>query len=299
MQPKISVIIPTYNSAGYLPLAIESVFNQSYGNVEIIIVDDGSTDNTQEIVKPFLERVAYYRKENGGPSSARNHGIRKSTGDYIAFLDSDDRWLPEKLELQLNIFIKNGSAGLVGCGITNRDEEGKFLSENRMAQGKLEFSTRLIFSNIIAAGSTLMISRDVVGRIGLFDEELLGAEDWDYGLRVFKEYDIYFVEKPLVLKTERGAGQSACGNGDLMLSCELKFLEKHRDYFERNFDSVNIRKAFARRYFSHTYAMLRCGEFFKARKSITRSIRYYPMYIFNRKFLLYLYKSFFNKVIFE
>lgn len=299
MKPKISVIIPTFNSAGYLARALESVFNQSFTDYEVIVVDDGSTDNTEELARSFVPKIAYYRKSNGGPSSARNFGIGKSAGEYLAFLDSDDCWLPDKLRLQLEVFQRHSAAGLVGCGMTILNEKGRILIESRKSPGKLELTNDLIYRNNIASGSTLMIRRDVVDTVGLFDEELLGAEDWDYGLRVFQHFDIYFVEEPLVLKIDRTAGQSACMNGDLMLGCELKFMEKHRPYFEKVFSAFELRKAVARRYFSHTYAMLNCNHYDRARRSIFKSAIYNPMYIFKKRFILYLYKSIFRKAVVE
>jgi len=100
--PIISVIIPTYNSAKYLPEAIESIFNQNYERLEIIIVDDGSTDNTTEILVPYQDRVIYHYKENGGPASARNFGLEMAQGEIIGFLDADDIWPSNKLSLQLS-----------------------------------------------------------------------------------------------------------------------------------------------------------------------------------------------------
>ena len=98
MKPKVSVVIPTYNSSQFIVETLESVFAQTYKDYEIIVVDDGSTDNTKEVLQPYTSRIKYIYKENGGPASARNVGIKSAQGEYIAFLDSDDRWLPEKLE---------------------------------------------------------------------------------------------------------------------------------------------------------------------------------------------------------
>ena len=108
LNSKISIVIPTYNRVDFLPKAIQSVLNQTYRNWEMIIVDDGSTDNTEEIVKGYKEsRIQYIvHKYNLGLSAARNTGIKKSRGEYIAFLDSDDEWFPEKISCQMNIFQK-------------------------------------------------------------------------------------------------------------------------------------------------------------------------------------------------
>ena len=113
-MPKVSVIIPAYNSSGFIEDALESVFKQTYRNYEVIVVDDGSTDKSAEIIGSFSDkRIIYIYQENHGVSVARNKGILESKGEYIAFLDSDDLWLPEKLEKQVAILNNNKNTGLV------------------------------------------------------------------------------------------------------------------------------------------------------------------------------------------
>ena len=112
-RPSVSVIIPTYNAAQYLPHAIDSALKQTYPHKKVIVVDDGSTDHTWSVIEPYLERISYLRKDNGGPASARNLGISKSKGEYIAFLDADDIWLPEKLAVQVDFLKKNPQFRLV------------------------------------------------------------------------------------------------------------------------------------------------------------------------------------------
>ena len=114
-MPEISVIIPTYNYANYVRDAVESVLNQSYKEFEIIVVDDGSTDGTKKVLEPLKNRIRYIYQENRGLPSAYNTGIKASKGEYIAFLDSDDLWLPEKLKLQKKYFDDNPAVGMVIC----------------------------------------------------------------------------------------------------------------------------------------------------------------------------------------
>jgi glycosyltransferase involved in cell wall biosynthesis len=113
LNTRISVVIPTYNSAAYLPAAIDSAFNQTLPPFEIVVIDDGSIDNTVEVLKPYEVRIRYIFQENKGPAAARNRGIAEANGDLIAFLDSDDVWLPEKLELQVPVLTENPKIGLV------------------------------------------------------------------------------------------------------------------------------------------------------------------------------------------
>ncbi len=112
-KPRISVIIPTYNSARFLPEAVQSALYQTLSPDEVIVVDDGSTDNTEDVLEPFRGRVHYIRQENQGPAVARNRGIAEAKGDLIAFLDADDVWLPEKSELQVKVLWENPRIGLV------------------------------------------------------------------------------------------------------------------------------------------------------------------------------------------
>ena len=106
-MPKVSVIIPTYNRSKYVTKAIDSVLAQTYRDFEIIVVDDGSTDNTKEVLKPYTDRIKYLYQENTGVSAARNAGIRAAGGQWIAFLDSDDEWLPEKLSIQMDYLSRH------------------------------------------------------------------------------------------------------------------------------------------------------------------------------------------------
>ena len=112
-KPRICVIIPTYNSARFLPEAVESALYQTFSPEEVIVVDDGSTDNTEDVLEPFRGRIHYIRQENQGPAVARNRGISEAKGDLIAFLDADDVWVPDKSEKQVDLLMENPRIGLV------------------------------------------------------------------------------------------------------------------------------------------------------------------------------------------
>jgi glycosyltransferase involved in cell wall biosynthesis len=122
MIPTVTVIIPTYNYGRFVADAIASVLAQTYAVFEIVVVDDGSTDETEEVVKTFGERVRYIKQQNAGVSAARNAGIEVSSGDLIAFLDADDTWLPEKIEKQVAKFAEDAEIGLVHCGMREFDD---------------------------------------------------------------------------------------------------------------------------------------------------------------------------------
>jgi glycosyltransferase involved in cell wall biosynthesis len=147
-KPKISVIVPTYNRSELLPRAINSILNQTFKDFELIIVDDGSTDNTKKIIEKYSEndsRIKYiYQENSGGPPRPKNTGIKIAKGNYIAFLDSDDEWLPSKLEEQIKKYIendKNHNIGLVGCGaiiINKATKEKEYFTPPRFLLKKLQ-----------------------------------------------------------------------------------------------------------------------------------------------------------------
>ncbi len=176
---KVSVIMPAYNRAALLPCAIGSVLAQTHRNLELLVIDDGSTDNTSEAVKVFTdrdERVRYFYQKNKGSSSACNLGIRESAGDYVSFLDSDDEWLPGKTEKQLLLFKDNPGTGFVGCNklVVVTDGRGKVIREfdlyrKKFGRGKKCFSLEdfLRFKSPVNPTSAL-ISKEALLETGFF-----------------------------------------------------------------------------------------------------------------------------------
>jgi glycosyltransferase involved in cell wall biosynthesis len=207
---RVSVIIPTYNHAEYLPEALDSVLNQTYEDYEIIVVDDGSTDNTKDIMKPYLHEIHYIHQENSGPSKARNNGIRISSGQYIAFLDADDRWTPDKLEIQVQLFDLSPEVGLVFAdaevleasqteGISFFEMVG-FRKTQTTDSGEVSGAfEKLLEKNFIQTG-TVIARRECFERVGFFDESLKLAEDKDMWLRIAGLYKIQAVPKVLLKK---------------------------------------------------------------------------------------------------
>ncbi|MCC7201184.1 MAG: glycosyltransferase [Nitrospirae bacterium] len=193
-MPKVSVIIPAYNRAGYIIQTLQSVFAQTFTDYEVIVIDDGSTDDTEDALKPYSGRITYIRKANGGQGSARNVGIRMAKGEYIAFLDSDDLWLPEKLKTQVTFMDNHPEYGLTFSGCEFIDDAGKVIGE---WSSPLDFS----FDSILLRGNyimipTVMVRRDVFDQAGLFNEarELISVEDYDMWLRIGLTYKIGYVD---------------------------------------------------------------------------------------------------------
>ena len=202
---KVSVIIPTYNRAHLVSRAIKSVLNQNFQDFEIIVVDDGSTDNTEEVIKSFKDkRIRYIWHEiNKGGNAARNTGLKNSRGEYIAFLDSDDEWLPEKLERQLEIFEKSQDEklGFVYCGVIfinkKENKELRFLPKVKGYVYK-----NMLADNITFGGSDNLIKKEVFNICGFFDEceelKKRGAQEYEMWIRIAQKFNFTFVKEYLV-----------------------------------------------------------------------------------------------------
>jgi glycosyltransferase involved in cell wall biosynthesis len=203
----VSVIIPTYNYGRYLGEAIESALKQTYPPLEVIVVDDGSTDGTPQVLAAFGGRVRAVHQGNAGVGAARNKGIAVARGEYIALLDSDDVWLPDKLELQMSRFAEDPSLGLVHCGCETFDDSGQTLSiwlggmEGRVADEMLRFAP-----DVIKACSTIVFPRRVAEEVGGFDARVTPSDDWDFCYRVAARYPVGYVRKALLRYRQHGGG---------------------------------------------------------------------------------------------
>ena len=203
---QISVIIPTYNRAERLGKAIDSVLNQSHQDFELIIVDDGSDDNTAEVIESYSSDIVYLRQKNSGPAAARNRGIEKARYDLLAFLDSDDWFAKNKLEIQMEAMNRNPSY-LISHTQETWYRNGNILNQkvkHRKNSGDI-FKQSL---ELCAVGmSTVMIRRETFERYGLFDEDFSCCEDYDLWLRVSAEQEFLLVDEPLTLKDGGRADQ--------------------------------------------------------------------------------------------
>ena len=203
---QISVIIPTYNRAERLGKAIDSVLKQSHQDFELIIVDDGSDDNTAEVIESYSSDIVYLRQENSGPAAARNRGIEKARYDLLAFLDSDDWFAKNKLETQMESMNRNPSY-LISHTQETWYRNGNILNQkvkHRKNSGDI-FKQSL---ELCAVGmSTVMIRRETFERYGLFDEDFSCCEDYDLWLRVSAEQEFLLVDEPLTLKDGGRADQ--------------------------------------------------------------------------------------------
>jgi len=202
-MPKVSVIIPTYNCAQYIFHAVDSVLAQSFRDFELVVVDDGSTDNTRELLKLYGSQIKYIYQQNKDMTAARNTGIKNSSGEYIAFLDSDDIWLAHKLERQVALLDQAPEVGLVYCWHYYIDSAGKrcqFYDNviGRSFESGSRVYEKLIENNVISGGgSTPVIQRKCLKKSGMFDESIPYSGDWDLWLRISMDYVIAVIPEPL------------------------------------------------------------------------------------------------------
>ena len=195
-MPMVSVIIPTHNRASALRRAVQSVLGQAFSDYEVIVVDDGSTDDTSDVIAGFGPRVQYVRQESKGPSAARNLGIRRSTGRYVAFLDDDDEFLPGKLEVQAAFMEDAPDFGMTYSAVEAVDESGRVVPDYYPTSLSGWIYRDIVFGCSIAT-PTVMIRREVLSDVGPFDEKMRIGEDMDLWRRVSRRYPIGLIRQPL------------------------------------------------------------------------------------------------------
>jgi len=225
----ISVIIPAYNAERTILQTIKSVQEQTFSDFEIIVINDGSKDKTAEIVQGIKDdRIRYFFYENGGVCTARNRGIYHATGEFIAFLDADDLWTPDKLKLQLNLLKQHPEAGVAyswTC-FMDMDEQGKVSSF--LPSPAYSFSgnvyPRLLVSDFVHSGSNTLVRREAIESVGGFDQSCAGCADWDYWLRLSKHWSFVVVPKHQILY--RRASGSMSSKVEVMRNEALIALEK-------------------------------------------------------------------------
>ncbi|MDX1411266.1 MAG: glycosyltransferase, partial [Nitrospirales bacterium] len=231
MMPKVTVIIPVFNGQRYIREALNSVFTQTYRNYEIVIVDDGSKDGSLVILDGFGDRIQLIQQANHGQAEARNAGIKRATGKYVAFLDQDDVWYPSKLERQVALLEADSEAVMVHCDMDSIDENGNVIqqsvtSSTRMSPQKGLTMTRLFGWDPCIYPSTMLIRRTAIDRIGGFDPEIPWyGEDIDLMLRLREIGHFLFLEEAGTQYRKHSNNFSGCGT-DAMFNCAEKFFRK-------------------------------------------------------------------------
>lgn len=207
---KVSVIIPNYNYGRFLADALDSVLAQTHPPHEIIVVDDGSTDDSLIVAGRYGVRVQVLQQKNQGVGAARNAGVAAATGELVAFLDADDYWSPDKLALQVARYQAKPSVGLIHCGARYVDTTGATLSEDVTGlEGWVAEDLLRIRPVIVAPGSSAVLPRAVFEALGGFrsEQELPAAEDWEFCFRLAARYEIAFVPQPLLYYRQHGVSR--------------------------------------------------------------------------------------------
>jgi len=257
--PLVSVVIATYNQARYVAAAIESALSQTLRDFEIVVVDDGSTDNTWAVLDRYGVAIRVVREPNAGQAVARNRGVAESRGEFIAFLDGDDIWLPEKLDRQVNAIRQQPGAGFCACGYYIADEELRSLGSKWPAPAGNQLQSDLLLGNRIGPPTTVIVKRDQFELVSGFDPALSYCCDWDLWIRLAQVTGFCAVNEILAAWRQHG------GN----LSRDIRSLEH---------DSVRLLKkalsdprtptdarSGARQVHGHNWSVL-AGSYWKARR---------------------------------
>jgi glycosyltransferase involved in cell wall biosynthesis len=228
-KPLVSIIMPAYNAEKTIVESIESVLRQTYKNWELIVVNDGSMDSTSAVVWAINdERVRLIEQENGGVANARNNGINNATGEYIAFLDSDDLWVEDKLERQLGVLVCGKHKMCFAKTWCFRENSNQ--TSDCFVNISLDFDDRdkiLVYDFIPIL--TVLLAKDVLDEVGHFDETLRGVEDWDMWIRVLQKYDAIYLDEFLAKYRISSTGLS--GNFEKHFIEEEKVWLKHIDLY--------------------------------------------------------------------
>ena len=272
----ISVVTPTYNRARFLPEAVASVLAQTYADLELIIVDDGSVDETREVLEPFWAdgRVRYFYQENRGQSHARNLALKQAKGDFIAFLDSDDLWSPDKLEKQLAVLLEKPEVDIVHGDEAIIDENGVVISRENMRRYSGKITQRLLADNSVSI-TTALVRRRCFDEMGGFDTSVGVADDYELWLRFSARYCFHY-EPGIVASYRVMADQISSDKRRRFAANERiiqKFLARYGDVLSPSERRWGLARFFCRkaRYFA---CIGQRGEAFSA---IARALRNGPL----------------------
>lgn len=226
--PVVSVVMPAYNVAWCVGRAVDSVLAQDYGACELIVVNDGSTDKTAEVLAAYGDAITVIHQGNRGMSAARNAGMRAARGEYVAFLDSDDWWLPGKLSRQVELLHSRPEIGFCSTAARVENPEGKLLNLWRCRHGRTDMLETLFAENAAIAGgcSAVMVRKSLLDRTGLFDESLRGFEDPDLWMRLAAVSGYACLDEVLAVILRRE--KSVSGNLDAMRAAAGKSMRKNR-----------------------------------------------------------------------
>lgn len=291
---KVSIILPCYNGAKWIRRTIESILVQNYRDFELIIVDDGSIDNSKGVITPFLreERIRYIYQKNQGFSGAINRGIRESKGTLIGFIGQDDLWLPDKLELQVKYFTEHQNISLVYSPYYSVDSEERIINKIKASNfhSKKKSICKLFIINYVGF-ETVLVKKHCFDKVGLFDQRMIACSDHDMWLRVAVYFDIGYLDIALVKKRQHGLQLSK--NMEIVLKDEFLLVNKAIKYY--HFLKKYERKKLASLYFTWGVMLIRNGNFKEAKPKLLKVIKYQPWQL--KAIAAYLVPSLYKKIM--
>ena len=295
-MPDISVIVPVYNGERFIEEALTSVLDQTYRDFEVIVVNDGSTDRTGKILEVYERKglIRCFVRDNGGSAGARNTGLNAARGRYIAFLDADDEWCPEKLERQRLFFSRHPSIKAVHTEL-EIVKNGRLLPNAFNRQGLIREGW--LFEHILLLKSWVFLSTLMVERalqsVGYFNESLRTAEDTNLILRLSKRYRFGFMDDILLRRRVHDANLSHSGTGNYGTFKNLEDIAKRYPELDPS-RSVLMRRAYELRYLMFGYSAFRSSRYAAARSFLLKAIRLRPV---NVRAITYLGASFFPEAM--
>lgn len=283
-MPKVTVVIPAYNSMTYLPETLKSVLKQTFTDFEVLIINDGSTDHIISWTSEINDfRVKLISQENSGVSEARNTGIRNAQGNYIAFLDADDLWDSTKLEKQVQCLESKPEVGLVYTWTLWIDQNGKSMGNVTAAHLEGNVGEKLLLGDVVGNGSSAMVRKDCFDTVGLFDPEQSGTEDCDMWSRIAMFYPLAVIKEILVYYRQHPAGISRN---------YAKMAESSRISIEKKFSQVPFELLYLRpRAYGYTFLWLAWkittegGSSEQAKYYARQAVRHYPQMRYFMRFV--------------
>jgi glycosyltransferase involved in cell wall biosynthesis len=283
-QDTVSVVIPVYNNEAFIAAAVKSVLSQTRPPMEIIVVDDGSTDGTAAVLESFRDSIRYVYQQNRGEPSARNRGIRESTSKYIAFLDGDDLWHSDKLELQMTYLQEHPNCSLVYSDMSTFDENGvidaSVKNRLRMSLPGGRIFPALFMTALFGSGS-VVLRRECFNKVGYFDEDLLVGSDYEMWLRIARHFELGAVDQPLLryrhhaAMSTRGLGLKMCKGVPWEVAVLTKILRLYPEATDELGRSA-IRRRMSKPYAGLAYAQFRQGDYKSARTLLRKAIGRWP-----------------------
>jgi glycosyltransferase involved in cell wall biosynthesis len=282
-RPLVSVVIPAYNAMPYLPIAVNSALAQTYQPVEVVVVDDGSSDDTAEWVRGATDdRVVLVSKPNGGASSARNHGVRAARGKYVAFLDSDDYWEPNKIALQVDRAESSPKPMLVDTWAYCVDARGHKVADPKGHHHEGDVWPLMVQLGLVTCGSsTLLVPRTCFDVVGLFREDLHHAEDWEMWIRLTRRYPLAVVKQGLSAYRQHENGKHR--NYDNLLPAMLRVVDIALP--NEGVESRRLRRIARANVYLHVASRVRCspGAGRKAMSFVGRAVAHRPRLLVTRR----------------